>query len=195
MLILSGLPRKFNQMIAEDRINNCYSNCVHGNSFYYEEARVRNLSGNKKKILIGDDTHIRGELLVFKYGGQIEIGNWCYVGEGSKIWSGEEIVIGNHVLISHNVNIIDSNSHELDAFERAENFKRIIQRGHPFEKGTILTAPILIKDHAWISFNAIILKGVVIGEGAIVAAGSVVTEDVPAGTLVTGNPAKVIKKL
>ena len=55
--------------------------------------------------------------------------------------------------------------------------------------------PIVIKDDVWIGMNVIILKGVTIGEGAIVGAGSVVTKDVPAWTVVAGNPAKVVKHL
>ena len=57
-----------------------------------------------------------------------------------------------------------------------------------------MSAPVIIKDNAWIGMSAIILKGVTVGEGAIVAAGSVVTKDVPPHTIVAGVPAKVIKK-
>lgn len=56
-------------------------------------------------------------------------------------------------------------------------------------------APVYIGDKVWIGFNVIILKGVDIGEGAVVAAGSVVTKNVPEWTLVGGNPAKVIRQL
>ena len=56
-------------------------------------------------------------------------------------------------------------------------------------------APVRIGDKAWIGFNAIILKGVTVGEGAIVAAGAVVTKDVPPYTIVAGNPARVIRTL
>ncbi|MFD0830617.1 acyltransferase [Mucilaginibacter boryungensis] len=59
----------------------------------------------------------------------------------------------------------------------------------------VKTKPIKICSDAWIGMNCIILKGVTIGEGAIVAAGSVVTKDVPAWTVVAGNPAKVVKTL
>ncbi len=62
-------------------------------------------------------------------------------------------------------------------------------------KGNIITSPIVIKDYAWISFGSTVLKGVTIGKGAIVAAGSVVTRDVPDWTVVAGNPAKNIKTL
>jgi acetyltransferase-like isoleucine patch superfamily enzyme len=165
------------------------------NSFLYAESTVSNFQQNKEKIEIGNNTHVRGELLVFAYGGKIKIGDNCYVGANSHIWSGESVEIGNNVLISHNVNIIDSDSHEKNNIDRAEGFIKLIQQGHPKEKGSILTAKISIKDYAWINFNSIILKGITIGEGAIVAAGAVVTKDVPPFTMVAGNPAKEIKKL
>ncbi|MFN7691728.1 MAG: DapH/DapD/GlmU-related protein, partial [Bacteroidota bacterium] len=63
------------------------------------------------------------------------------------------------------------------------------------QKGNIASKPIVIHDKVWISFNAIILKGVTIGEGAVVAAGSVVTKDVAPYTMVAGNPAKFIKNV
>ena len=56
-----------------------------------------------------------------------------------------------------------------------------------------MSAPIHIGNHVWVGVRAIILKGVTIGDGAIIAAGSVVTRDVPANTLVGGVPAKIIK--
>jgi acetyltransferase-like isoleucine patch superfamily enzyme len=165
---------------------------VSGSNYtFYKTTTVINLANDASKIIIGTNSHIRGNLLIFAYGGQIIIGENCFIGENSNIWSGEKIKIGNNVLISHNVNIIDSNSHEIDANKRAEGFLNIIKQGQPKVKGAIITAPTIIKDFAWISFNSIILKGVTIGEGAIVGAGSVVTTDVPDFTMVTGNPAKI----
>ena len=52
-----------------------------------------------------------------------------------------------------------------------------------------------IKDKVWIGFNVIILKGITIGEGAVIGAGSIVTKDVPAYTIVAGNPARIIREL
>lgn len=161
---------------------------------FYPEATVVN-ERDRSKIVVGKGTHVRGLLLVFKYGGQITIGENCYVGDHSRIWSGERITIGNFVQISHNVNIIDTNAHEIDAIERAERYVDLVTNGSWQDKGNVLTAPITIGDYAWISLNATILKGVTIGEGAIVGAGAVVTQDVPPYTLVIGNPAKVIKNL
>ncbi|MCD5380375.1 acyltransferase [Candidatus Gracilibacteria bacterium] len=162
---------------------------------FYKNSVVHNISQVKKNILLSDSVHIKGELLIFGYGGSINIGRYSYVGIDSRIWSGEKIVIGTNVLISHQVNIIDSNSHELDHVEREINYKKLINRGHPTDKGSILTSPIIIEDNVWISFGATILKGVTIGKGAIIAAGSVVTKDVAPFTVVAGNPAEFVKKL
>lgn len=161
----------------------------------YIEARVFNFQNKINKIKIGNNTHIRGELLVLASGGEIEVGDNSFIGAESRIWSGKKIKIGSHVLISHNVNIMDTNSHEIDHIERAEEFKKLLKFGHPKVQPSVITNEIIIEDYAWINFNAIILKGVTIGKGAIVAAGSVVTKNVPDFTLVAGNPAKVIKQL
>jgi acetyltransferase-like isoleucine patch superfamily enzyme len=174
----------------------CLQNSTIGeNSYFLAGAKVSNLQNNSQKIVIDENTSIRGELLIFAYGGEIQIGKYCYVGDHSRIWSGEKIVIGNHVLIAHNVNIVDTNSHEIPHIERAERYKDLITKGYPKTKASIKTSPIIIEDYAWISFNAIILKGVRIGKGAIVAAGAVVTKDVPPFTLVAGNPAVVVKQI
>ena len=71
----------------------------------------------------------------------------------------------------------------------------MIDSGSWIEKKNITTSPITIKDYAWISFGATILKGVTIGRGAIVSANAVVTKDVPDFTMVAGNPAKTVKDL
>lgn len=165
------------------------------NSILYEESKVYNLQQNKLKISIGINTHIRGELLIWPYGNGISIGNNSFVGKNSVIWAGDRITIGNGVLIAHNVTIIDSNSHELDFKEREEKFIEMIRNGHPTNKGNVETAPIIIEDNAWISYNVSILKGVTIGRAAIVGAGSVVTKDVLPFTVVAGNPAKIVRRI
>ena len=88
------------------------------------------------------------------------------------------IYIGNDVLIGHNACLLTLN-HDADPENRADM--------HPM--------PIHIEDKAWLGSNVTVLPGVRIGEGAIVAAGAVVTKDVPENTVVGGVPAKVIKKI
>lgn len=162
---------------------------------YFKEARAINFSNKPENIQIGTDTYVRGELKVLRYGGKIIIGNDSYVGKNSKIWSGHEVCIGHRVLISDNVFISDTNSHELNSKDRHRTYKGLFTTGPPSEKGNINTGKIFLGDDAWISYGAIILKGVNIGKQSIVAAGSVVTKDVPSGVLVAGNPAKIIKEL
>lgn len=161
----------------------------------YSETEIFNLQNNPNKIIIGDNTHIRGELLIYPYGDGIQIGNYSYVGKNTIIRAAELIRIGSNVLIAHNTTIIDTDSHEIGSKERAEGFKNMLENGHPKTKGNIKTKAIIIEDNVWISYNVSILKGVTIGEGAIIAAGAVVTKDVPPFTMVAGNPARIIKTL
>ena len=158
-------------------------------------SRIFNLRDEPDSIKIGDQTMVLGELNTFKYGGKISLGARCFVGEGSRIWSGEEVVIGDDVLISHNVSIVDTNAHEMDFQERKERHISFLLNGHHSTKASIQTKPIFIHNSAWINFGAIILKGVTIGRGAIIAAGAVVTKDVEPFTVVAGNPARVVKIL
>src|SRR5688572_28721529 len=188
------LLKKFNvhiyvkELQEENHINYCRNNVSGNKIYFYSETSIRNLKQDLSKIIIGENTHVRGQLLIWRHGGRIHVGNNSYVGQGTKIWSGnaEGIKIGHSVLISHNVTIIDSDSHEIDAIQRANSFIKLTQEGHPQENKTVKTAPIIIDDYAWISYNVCILKGVKIGEGAIIGAGAVVTKDVPAYTLAAG---------
>jgi acetyltransferase-like isoleucine patch superfamily enzyme len=171
------------------------SKCVLGRgSVLYQESEIVNIYGDKNKISIGKNSHIRGQLMTFGHGGNIEIGDYCFVGKYTNIWSAKNIKIGNRVLIAHNVNIFDSDTHPIDSKERHENFKEIITRGYP-KKIDLKEKSIIIHDDVWVGACSIILKGVTIGEGAVVGAGSVVTKDVEAYTLVVGNPAKFVKKI
>ena len=159
------------------------------------DAKIVNLQNDKSKITIGNQSHVYATLLVFFYGGEIKIGKNSYIGDGVRIWSGEKITIGNDVIIGHNTNIIDTNSHETDMQERQKSVRKQLELGYQKEKGNIETAPIIIKDNVWISYGVSILKGITIGEGAIIAANSVVTKNVEPFTLVAGNPAVFIKKI
>jgi acetyltransferase-like isoleucine patch superfamily enzyme len=150
------------------------------------EAIFHNNQNNQKKIRIGSNCFIKGELLIFKHGGEILIGDHCFIGEGSRIWSAKKIVVGNRVLISHNVNILDNISHPLNAQLRHEDYLHILSKGLQ-ESVDLREAEVIIEDDAWIGFNSIILKGVRIGKGAIVGAGTIVTKDVPDFAVVVGN--------
>lgn len=156
------------------------------------EAILENALNDPSRIIIGNKCLIKGYLLVFNHGGRIEIGEDCFIGPGSRVWSAKSIEIGNRVLIAHNVNIHDNNSHPMDSRKRHEDFCHILKSGFQSEN-SLNEKPILIKDDAWIGYNSIIMKGVTIGKGVIVGAGSFVKEDIPDYAVVVGNPARVIK--
>ncbi|MBE6500915.1 MAG: sugar O-acetyltransferase [Methanobrevibacter thaueri] len=111
-------------------------------------------------------------------GKNIHIGENVFINSNCTMQDQGGIYIGNDVLIGHNVCLLTLN-HDFEIEKRAEL--------HP--------SPIHIKNKVWIGSNATILPGVTIGEGAIVAAGAVVTKDVDAKSIVGGVPAKLIKKI
>jgi acetyltransferase-like isoleucine patch superfamily enzyme len=155
------------------------------------EAKISYYQNEKNKIKIGKKSLIKGELLVFKHGGEITIGEYCLVGQGSRIWSSIKINIGNRVLISHNVNIHDNISHPLNSMDRHNDYKKILECGLQSDL-KIKEAEINISDDVWIGFNASILKGVSIGRGAIIGSNAVITKNVPEYSIVIGNPQQII---
>jgi len=166
---------------------------IHPEALLEEQARIINHQNDKSKICIGKKAYVRGELFLFKHGGKIEIGEYGFIGAGSRIWSAKKVFIGDRVLISHNVNIHDNISHPLNAELRHEDFLYILKNNGLQSSVDLREKEVIINDDVWIGFNSIILKGVTIGKGAIIGAGSVVTKDVPPYAVVVGHPAKIVK--
>jgi acetyltransferase-like isoleucine patch superfamily enzyme len=149
---------------------------------------------DRDRIRIGSNCVIQGQLALFGHGGRISIGDWCFLGQNTRIWSGVSVEIGDRVLISHDVNIFDNDTHPFDAVARHRQFVEMTRAGHP-KVIDLQDQPVRIGDDAWIGAKAIILKGVTVGKGAVVAAGAIVTRDVPAYAVVAGNPARVIREM
>ena len=159
---------------------------------FFLKSEIINLDNNRSKIEIGDRCLIAGQLLVDFNSKGIIIGDKTYIGENSKIWSAEKITIGSNVLISFGVNIMDNDSHPISGKSRREHFNKVYKTNTISSLFDVKKSSIVISDDVWIGFNSIILKGVKIGKGAIVASGAVVTKDVEEYTVVAGNPATVI---
>jgi acetyltransferase-like isoleucine patch superfamily enzyme len=157
------------------------------------EAAIYNLTKDPSKIRIGAHSLIRGELVTYNYAGEISIGDYCFFGPGSRIWSVKKVSVGNRVLISHDVNIHDNNSHAANADHRHKEFKYMLENSGNLMQSDIGQMEVIIEDDVWIGFNSTILKGVRIGKGSIIGACSVVTKDIPPYSIAIGNPAKVIK--
>jgi len=139
----------------------------------------------------GPGCMIEGHIYFERPDAKVMIGSNTFMG-GSMIATATGVDIGSNVLIAWGCCIVDHNSHALDWRLRVDDTKGWIVGQKDWSHVKI--QPIKICDNAWIGFNSIILKGVTIGEGAIVAAGSVVTKDVPPYTTVAGNPARVIRE-
>lgn len=155
-------------------------------------ACCANARGGRERIQVEAGAVLRGVLRIDAFGdGHIHIGRHSYVGDDTIISAAAGVEIGAHVLIAHGVQIFDNNTHPLTAASRKAHFETILT-GHAAAP-TIDSAPVHIGDGAWIGMNSLIMKGVRIGAGAVVAAGSVVLSDVPAGWLAGGNPARPLK--
>ena len=135
---------------------------------------------------------MRGELFIFGHGGRIQIGDWCFIGENSKLWSGASIRVGDRVMIAHDVNVFDNQTHPIDHVQRHEHFRSILTKGHP-RNIDLGDRPVIIDDDAWLGAGSSILRGVTVGKRAIVASRAVVTHDVPDDCIVAGNPARIVR--
>lgn len=167
--------------------------CVVGSgSMLLPSSRVENFLRHADAIVIGSNARIAGELLVFAHGGRIQIGDDCFVGEGTRIWSANSVTIGHRVLISHGVNIHDTNSHSISAASRRAHMAAIRLIGHPPNLSDVVDSPVVVEDDVWIGFNAIVLKGVRIGRGSIIGAASLVSRDVPPYSIMVGNPSRCV---
>ena len=126
--------------------------------------------------------------------GLLEIGDDSIL-VGAIFMCADHIKIGKRVIVSYNVTIADSDFHPVNPDERMRDAIANAPYGNKKQRPLLITKPVIIEDDAWIGIGAIILKGIRIGQGARVEAGTIVTSDVPAGATVRGNPARVLKKL
>ena len=153
------------------------------------------LLGDDKTIIIGKSSVVDGLLNTDNCRGKIKIGDYCYIGINTRIWAFEEIVIGDRVLISNDCSIFDSNCHPINKYARHKDFMNLLAVGKNNLDGEVENARVCIGNDVWIGAHTCVMKGITIGDGAIIGAGSVVTKDVPPNVLVAGNPAKLIKQL
>jgi len=129
-------------------------------------------------LVVGDDFKVwsgHRKTLISGWG-RLRIGDRVFINCGSVVLSVLEITIGDDVALANEVYVMDSNSHGVEGRPHVE-------------------APVRIGDGTWVGARAMILPGVTIGKRVVVAAGSVVTRDVPDDCLVAGNPARVVRTL
>lgn len=137
-----------------------------------------------KGVGIGSDTFI-GPVVIdhgHNYNPKIIIGEGTWVGKHCSIAAIDRVEIGKHVLFAGYVHITD-HSHGYEDITKPISPQPLISKG-----------PVIIEDDCWLGFSCEILSGVHIGKHSIVAARAVVTKDVPAYSIVAGNPARIVKQ-
>jgi acetyltransferase-like isoleucine patch superfamily enzyme len=156
-------------------------------------AYCLNRSG-RERVRIGDGVICRGVLRAEHPAGRIELGDGVYLGDDCIVSAACSVKIGAEVMLAHGVQVFDNDSHPVDAALRRAD-RAAIFAGRPRPAGAVAQAPVEIGPGAWIGMGSLVMKGVHIGADSIVAAGSVVVRDVPAGCVVAGSPARVVKDL
>lgn len=155
-------------------------------------ARLINRA-DRPTVRIGRETVIRG-ILRNEQSGRITIGERVYIGDGVLISAMANIVIGAETLIAHGVQLFDNDTHPLDAEDRALDFRRKLGHKVP-APAAIAKADLHIGRGCWLGMNSMVMKGVTIGDGTVVAGGSVVTKDLPPGVVAGGNPAHPLRNI
>lgn len=142
---------------------------------------------------IGADVSFGNEIFLTAWGGlaanegrsYLKIGSHCYFGAYNHITCANKVVIGDHCLTGKWVTITDNSHGETD-------YSSLLIP--PSRRDIVSKGAVIIGTNVWIGDKATILPGVSIGDGAVVAANSVVTKDVPAYSVVGGNPARILKQ-
>lgn len=144
------------------------------------------------RLRIGSGSIIRCRIDFDSPCGEVAVGDRCYLG-ASHLVCHTGISIGDDVIMSWGVTVVDHDSHSLNWAERQHDVADWMRGVKRWDSVTV--RPVRIGDKTWIGFGASILKGVSVGEGAVVGANAVVTRDVPPYTVVAGNPARVVRQL
>ena len=150
---------------------------------------------SKTNILqVGEGSLVRGNVSFVKNGACLLVGNNTAINGSTSFSIASNVEIGNNVLISFDCLFMDHDGHSSDPEIRESDLPDLLN-DRPKAWETVKILPIRIEDSAWVGARSTILKGVTIGQGAIVAAGSVVTKSVSPFVIVAGNPARQVNKV
>lgn len=158
-----------------------------------EHALRRFRSRRPDAVLAGGSTTLDGVHLALGEAARLRIGDWCHL-SAVMLLCEQEIHIGSYVAIGWNTAIADSDFHPIAPAQRQQDAIACSPLARPTDRRPpVVTAPVIIDDDVWIGPCATILKGVRIGRGAVIEAGSLITRDIPPGAHVMGNPARIME--
>ncbi len=153
------------------------------------------LGSSRSKIIIGSNVSLEG---YFKTAGngRICIGNYCSFRAHTFIGALDSVTIGNHVFGAEHIFICDNNNHPTSPKKRLEMTLTAPGSGlWDWTNSLVESRPIKIGNNVWLGRYSMVMKGVVIGDNCIVAAGAVVTKSMPSFSIIAGNPARVVRTL
>ena len=168
------------------------NNIVVGENVQFDSSHVFKKFFSKLPVglRVGNNVTLYMSSLATEEKGYIEIGDYSYLSNAT-IACYSKVIIGKYVFIAGGATIVDTDFHPLDAASRLADTIAVSTVGDKSKRPQFNSLPVIIEDDVWIGFNATILKGVTIGKGSIIQPGSVVLKDVPAGSIVSGNPAEI----
>lgn len=201
--VMTYVKSLLKRIMLKSKLNSFRKYMLIGDSYMLTNFNLVTMNPALEKVyvVVGDDTMVDCNIIFESESGTVVIGNRSFIGQ-SNIICKSKIEFGDNVFVAWGCWFYDHDSHSLDYRERSNDISQQLadyRLSKEFIKNknwtTVKSSPIKICSNSWIGMNCHILKGVTIGEGAVVGAGSVVTKDVQPWTVVAGNPASVIKKI